>query len=216
MRPFFPFEKRNTIIDTSVLKDIRFFLLFLCTMCGTCAYFAPFFYLPVFSAEKDGKSEGFGADLIIILNAASTVGRIGTGFVADKVGKINTVATVCIFATALSIYVLWLPFHTTGTMIAMAIIFGLFGGGIISLLPVIVADLFGVTRIANIIGLFYVANFCGTIVGAPSMGAILDNINGHGTNFTPSIVFAAVFMTASAFFQFALRLIVSRKPLARV
>ncbi|KAJ1919337.1 hypothetical protein H4219_002025 [Mycoemilia scoparia] len=214
MRPFYPPKKRETIIDFEVLKDIRFMFVFASAVCGTCAYFAPFFYLPTFAMVKDGKSESFGTNLIIAINAASTIGRIGTGFVADRVGRINTLI-VCTLMAALSILILWLPFHATGTMIAMTIIYGVFCGGFISLLPVIMADLFGVHRIANIIGLLYVANFCGSIVGAPAMGAILDNV-GHGTNFVPTIVFSGVFMLSCTILQVCLRVSVTRKIFVKI
>ncbi|KAJ1920806.1 hypothetical protein H4219_001042 [Mycoemilia scoparia] len=214
MRPFYPPKKRQTIIDFEVLKDIRFLLIFASAVCGFCAYYSPFFYLPTFAVIKDGKSESFGTNLIMSINAASTVGRIVTGFVADKIGRINALV-ICTLMAALSILILWLPFHVAGTMIAMTITYGLSCGGFVSLLPVIMADLFGVHRISNIIGLLYISYFTGSIIGAPAMGGIIDNI-GHGTNFVPMIVYAGVFMLCSVILQVVLRFIVTKKFVAKV
>ncbi|KAJ1674488.1 hypothetical protein EV182_003178, partial [Spiromyces aspiralis] len=214
MRPFFPPQKRDTIIDFTALKDIRFVIIFTSAMFGTSAYFSPFFYLPRYAMVLGGRSRSFGTKMIMSINAASVVGRVLTGFIADRLGKINMLVC-CTTIAALSIFVLWLPFHASGTMIAMTIIYGLFCGGFISLLPVVIAELFGVARISNVIGLLYIANFCGSLIGPPSMGAILDNI-GHDTNFVPIIVFAGSFMAAAAAFQVILRFIVTRNPFAKV
>ncbi|KAJ2356756.1 hypothetical protein H4S01_006634 [Coemansia sp. RSA 2610] len=121
----------------------------------------------------------------------------------------------CTLVSSLSILVLWLPFQATGTMIACAIVYGMFCGGFIGLLPVVMADLWGVQRISTIIGLLYMANFVGTMVGAPSSGAILDNI-GHDSNFKPSIIFSGVFMLCAALFFYALRVAASKKLIERI
>ncbi|KAJ1641634.1 hypothetical protein LPJ64_006412, partial [Coemansia asiatica] len=164
----------DKIVDFSIFRDIRFLFIFGGGICGTTAYFTPLFSLPSFAIQITGKSKSFSTNLITIINAASTVGRVATGQVAPFLGNINTLS-VCTLIASLSILVLWLPFHATGTLIACAIVYGLFCGGFIGLLPVVMAELWGVHRIATIIGLLYIANFAGTMVGAPSSGAILDN-----------------------------------------
>ncbi|KAJ2687630.1 hypothetical protein GGH99_003217 [Coemansia sp. RSA 1285] len=200
---------REKIIDFTLLRDIRFIYLFVGLICGVTGYFTPFFLLPSFAIQKMGKSESFGNNLITIINAASIIGRIGTGQLAPVLGGINTMAG-CTCIASLSILILWLPFESTGTVIASAIVYGLFCGGIISLLPVVLANLWGVQRISTIIGLLYIANFMGGMIGAPSSGAIVDNV-GHGTNFKPAITFSGVFMLAASLFFFILRLSVDRR-----
>ncbi|KAJ2311236.1 hypothetical protein IWW54_002755, partial [Coemansia sp. RSA 2705] len=203
MRSRLKVQSRDKVVDFSVFRDLRFIFVFIGAVCGTTGYFTPLFSLPTFAAQIGGKSDSFGNNLLTIINAASTVGRIGTGEVARYLGNINTMAT-CTLVSSLSILVLWLPFQATGTMIACAIVYGMFCGGFIGLLPVVMADLWGVQRISTIIGLLYMANFVGTMVGAPSSGAILDNI-GHDSNFKPSIIFSGVFMLCAALFFYALR-----------
>ncbi|KAJ2005381.1 hypothetical protein GGI04_002269, partial [Coemansia thaxteri] len=204
MRNRLKVQSRAKIVDLSVFRDIRFLFIFGGGICGTTAYFTPLFCLPTFAIQVAGKSTDFGTNLITIINAASTVGRVATGQIAASLGNINTLS-FCTFIASLSILVLWLPFHAGGTLVACAIVYGLFCGGFIGLLPVVMSELWGVQRIATIIGLLYIANFIGTMVGAPSSGAILDNI-GHGTNFKPTIVFSGVFMMAAFGFFFMLRL----------
>ncbi|KAJ2160671.1 hypothetical protein GGF46_002102, partial [Coemansia sp. RSA 552] len=203
MRNRLKVASREKIVDFGVFHDIRFLFVFTGAIFSTTGYFTPLFSLPTFATQVVGKSESFGTNLLTIINAASTLGRIATGEAASYLGNINTMAT-CTLMSSLAILVLWLPFEATGTMIACAIIYGLFCGGFISLLPVIMAQLWGVQRISTIIGLLYMANFVGTMVGAPASGAILDNV-GHGTNFKPSIIFSGVFMLCAAGFFYALR-----------
>ncbi|KAJ2556916.1 hypothetical protein EV175_001678 [Coemansia sp. RSA 1933] len=207
-------QASEKIVDFSVFRDIRFIFVFIGAICGVAGYFTPFFELPTFAIKVIGKSDSFGNNLITIINAASILGRIGTGQIAPLMGTINTM-TGCTLIASLSILIFWLPFHTTGTVITCAIIYGLFCGGLISLLPVVIADLWGVQRISTIIGLVYIASFTGGMIGAPSSGALVDNI-GHGTDFKPTIIFSGVFMLAAAVFFVFLRFTTNRNPFARV
>ncbi|KAJ2827723.1 hypothetical protein IWW50_001745, partial [Coemansia erecta] len=214
MRNRLKVQSRDKVVDFGIFRDIRFIFVFIGAICATTGYFTPLFSMPSFAAQIAHKSDSFGINLLTIINAASTLGRIGTGEVARFFGNINTLV-VCTLVSALSILVLWLPFHAGGTLIASAIVYGLFCGGFIGLVPVIMAKLWGVQRISTIIGLLYLANFCGTMVGAPSSGAILDNI-GHDENFKPSIIFSGVFMLGGAMFFVALRAAASKKIIDRV
>ncbi|KAJ2448085.1 hypothetical protein GGF42_005238 [Coemansia sp. RSA 2424] len=207
-------QAREKIVDFSIFRDHRFLFIFAGGICGTTAYFTPLFSLPSFAIQVSGKSHDFATNLITIINAASTVGRIATGQIAASLGNINTLS-LCTCIASLSVLVLWLPFQSGGTLVACAIVYGLFCGGFIGLVPVVMAELWGVQRIATIIGLLYIANFIGTMIGAPSSGAILDNV-GHGIDFKPSIIFSGVFMLAAFLFFAVLRLSVSRKPFAKV
>ncbi|KAJ2556917.1 hypothetical protein EV175_001679 [Coemansia sp. RSA 1933] len=207
-------EAREKIIDFSVFRDLRFMLVFMGAICCVTGYFTPFFELPTFAIKVIGKSESFGNNLVTIINAASVVGRIGTGQIAPLMGTINTMIG-CMFIASLSVLILWLPFEATGTVIACAIIYGLFCGGFISLLPVVMANIWGVQRISTIIGLMFIAFCAGALIGAPASGAIVDNI-GHGTNFKPAIVFAGVFLLAASMFFVLLRFAVDRTIRAKV
>ncbi|KAJ2488376.1 hypothetical protein IWW37_004876 [Coemansia sp. RSA 2050] len=207
-------QRREKIVDLSVLRDPRFLFIFGGGICGTTAYFTPLFLLPSFAIQVSGKSDGFGTNLITIINAASTIGRIGTGQVAKSLGNINTLS-LCTFLASLSILALWLPFDAGGTLVACAVVYGLFCGGFIGLVPVVMAELWGIQRIATIIGLLYVANFIGTMVGAPSSGALLDSVGG-GNDFKPSIVFSGVFMAIAFLFFVLLRVSVSRSLLKQI
>ncbi|KAJ1662716.1 hypothetical protein EV178_005667 [Coemansia sp. RSA 1646] len=214
MRNRLSVKARDKIVDFSVFRDIRFDFIFIGAVCATSGYFTPLFDLPTFASQVIGKSDSFSNNLLTIINAASTVGRVATGQISPFIGTINTLA-ICTLVASLSILIFWLPFQATGTVIACSIIYGIFCGGFISLLPVVMANLWGVQRISTIIGLLYVANFVGTMVGAPSSGAILDNI-GHGKNFKNTIAFSGVFMFCGFLFFVCLRVAASRKLFEKI
>ncbi|KAJ2042116.1 hypothetical protein H4S04_007462 [Coemansia sp. S16] len=207
-------KSREKIVDFTILRDLRFLLIFCGSVCGTLAYFTPLFMLPSFAIQVSGKSDDFGTNLLTIFNAASTVGRIATGQVAASLGNINTLS-LCGLIASLSVLVLWLPFQSGGTLVACAIVYGLFCGGFVGLVPVVMAELWGIQRIATIIGLLYISNFIGTMIGAPSSSALLDNVGG-GTNYKPSIIFSGVFMMIAFLFFAVLRVSVNRSLIAKV
>ncbi|KAJ2758318.1 hypothetical protein IWQ56_006032, partial [Coemansia nantahalensis] len=82
---------RDKIVDISMLKDIRFIYIFAGTVCGTTGYFTPLFTMPAFAVLVAHKTSSFGDNLLTIINAASTVGRVATGVLAGVVGTINLV-----------------------------------------------------------------------------------------------------------------------------
>ncbi|KAJ1822405.1 hypothetical protein LPJ56_000805 [Coemansia sp. RSA 2599] len=210
MRNRLKVARQEKIVDFSILRDIRFLALFAGGVCGTTGYFTPLFSLPSFAVLVSGKSMKFSTNLVTIMNAAITVGRLVAGQAAPYIGNINTMS-LCTMIAGLSVLVLWLPFHATGTLIACAIVYGLSSGGFIGLISVVMADIWGVQRISTIVGLLFICSFAGTMIGAPSSGAILDNI-GHGTDFKPSIVFSGVFMMCAFGFFTLLRFMVNPNP----
>ncbi|KAJ1945614.1 hypothetical protein FBU59_002255 [Linderina macrospora] len=208
MRNRLKVQSRDKVVDFSLLRDIRFMFIFAGAIFSTTGYFTPFFDMPTYAVKIVHMEENLASNLVTIINAASTAGRVLTGQIAIMMGNINALV-LCMGVAALSLLVLWLPFETPGTAIACAVIYGFFCGGFISLLPVIIASIWGVSRIATIIGLLYIANFIGTLCGAPSSSAILDNI-GHGTNFRPTIAFSGCFMAAAFVMFCCLRIAASR------
>ncbi|KAJ2821521.1 hypothetical protein GGI24_004193, partial [Coemansia furcata] len=85
-------KSREKIVDFSVLRDPRFFLVLGGGTCGATAYFTPLFLLPSFAIQVSEKSNDFGTNLVTIFNAASVVGRVAMGQAAASFGSINTLS----------------------------------------------------------------------------------------------------------------------------
>lgn len=79
----------------------------------------------------------FSIYLIPIANAASLVGRVGSGYVTDKLGPLNTlipstfVAGICTF--------IWPFARTKGALIAVSCVYGIACGTFVGMLPAPVA-----------------------------------------------------------------------------
>ncbi|RKP11868.1 major facilitator superfamily domain-containing protein, partial [Piptocephalis cylindrospora] len=144
IRPRLP-SRQETIFRWSTLDGVwtlRFLYL-----AGTVALFylidfIPLFILPAYSLSL-GENEEKSALVLGILNITQAIGRIASGWVGDRFGRINTLALI-LGASSIVCFALWLPASDYGTLMAFACIFGIFSGGVISLAVSIIPDLYGI------------------------------------------------------------------------
>ncbi|KAJ2368592.1 hypothetical protein H4S01_001506, partial [Coemansia sp. RSA 2610] len=214
MRMRFQPAKRKQIIEFAVLRDTRFAMLFFAALFGSSGFYIPFFFMPSYSEIVLGRNSAWGTNVSSIMNGAGIFGRVAMGLIGDKVGSLNTLLVTTLIS-CLSILVLWLPFSGFGPFLASAVIFGLCSGAIVSLIPVITANIFGVERLPSIIGLLMLAYMTGGLISSPPAGAMLDKY-GHGTSFSSLIIYDGVFLAASTICDIFLRIYISRKPWKKV
>ncbi|KAJ2160362.1 hypothetical protein GGF46_002310 [Coemansia sp. RSA 552] len=207
-------HKSESLIDWSLLKNPRFSLFLVALVFAIAAYFGPFYQIPSYSVVVLHKSATWGSNMDTLMNGMSVVGRLAVGLLADKVGPLNLLIANMLLA-ALSLLVLWVPFDTVGTLIAVDLLFGFSIGGVVSVIPVVAAHVFGLARLPSIIGLLFVGYFVGGLLGVPPMSALLDNV-GHRTEYTSSIWYMAVLPVCSLLFLVAMRLTITRKIRARL
>lgn len=81
------------------------------------AIFTPFWYISLF-IENRGSSENLGFYSIAIMNGAGLVGRVFSGYMADRVGRFNTLVALA-FLQAISVLAVW----TTSTTISETLVF---------------------------------------------------------------------------------------------
>ncbi|SMY29179.1 unnamed protein product [Zymoseptoria tritici ST99CH_1A5] len=82
--------------------------------------------------------------LLSIMNATSTIGRLGSAYLCDHFGALNVHATVTAVASIL-VLALWSLASTLPSAIAFVVIFGAFSGAVIGLPPASVAYILGPT-----------------------------------------------------------------------
>lgn len=80
--------------------------------------------------------------LLAIMNASSTIGRVGAGATSDKFGALNVHCFVT-FVAALLTLLLWSLANSANAAIAFVITFGAFSGAVIGLPPASVAYVLG-------------------------------------------------------------------------
>lgn len=142
--------------SVTYFQDRNFALLFSMQVCNSLGFYMPSTFIVMYCLNKGlGSSEG--VLILSLMGAASAFGRVTMGSVADIVGKLPMLR-ICMTISALSMFA-WIGCTSFNSILAFAIVYGIFSGGYISLTPSVSADLFGVKNISTIVGLVYSGAF---------------------------------------------------------
>ncbi|KAG0327444.1 hypothetical protein BG000_000961 [Podila horticola] len=212
IRPRVKSAKRGPIFDLSVFSAPGFKPLLFSAFIVTFGYMVPIFLMPTYVVEVIGESASRGATLISIFSGINAVSRICLGVAADKLGRTNTLFTCC-FLAGLSCMAIWSVSTNMTTLTVFMVCYGLFGGGFISIFPVVVAQVVGVERLSGALGLLYFGNVVGNLLGAPIATAI---INAQGGEYLGAILFAGAAPVIAAFFILMVRFQYTKKVFAIV
>jgi MFS family permease len=173
------------------LRSARFRWLYLSLLVGGTVIFVPFAHVSA-SARDMAIPESLAVGLVGVIGIGSLVGRFAIGTLADRLGRIRTLALVT--ASAALAFVLWLIAPGYVALATFALWFGVSYGGIVSLLPAICMDLFGARAVSSIVGTLYTSAAVGHLLGPVLAGATFDRF---GT-YTPVIGGCIVLMSLSA------------------
>jgi MFS family permease len=115
---------------------------------------------------------------------ASIIGRLGLGWLGDKVDK-KIVASAAFIMTGLGLVCFEYISETAGWLFFMFVIFYSVGwGGVMVLRPVLIREYFGKSHFGSIIGFMSGITMLGTVVGAPLAGWVYDTRDSyHGVWF---------------------------------
>jgi MFS family permease len=103
-----------------------------------------------------------GATLVGIFSGVNAVSRILLGLAADKFGRFR-VLFLCTATGGLSCYALWLNTKGLTMAVIFVIVYGINGGGFVSLFPVVAAEIIGVEKLSLAVGLLYSGNLFGKL-----------------------------------------------------
>ncbi|KAF3353848.1 Homeobox protein HOY1 [Verticillium dahliae VDG1] len=181
-------------------RELEFVLITLGFTVFTYGIYVPINFLPVQALEA-GMDPNLVQYLIPILNAASLFGRIFSGFLGDKIGRLNIFVIVC-YLTGLWILALWIPAATDGALVAFAILFGFCSGAYVSLIGPLVAQVSPLSEIGFRTGLVFFASSIGGLTTNPINGAIIDSPHG----LLGMKIFAGVFCMIGTTFILAARI----------
>ncbi|SAM07734.1 hypothetical protein [Absidia glauca] len=162
------------IVDRSIISHDMIALMAFCTLV-TFGYIGPFFLAPQYASFL-GHGASDGAALVSIMSGMNSLSRIVMGFLADRLGKVNTMLT-CSLLAGIFTSVLWQFSSSYGLYIAYCVLYGLTGGAFVSLLPVVIADIVGVKNIQRGIGMCYTISLFGNLLGSPIIGKLLQTYN---------------------------------------
>lgn len=153
------------------VRTRRFHALYLASLFGAFGVFVPFVHLVPYAIDH-GVSAAVAVWLLGAIGIGSTVGRFFLGGIADRMGRETFLIAMYIgMASSLAI---WSVAASFGLLLLFALIFGLFYGGWVAILPAVVADLFGARQAGRIIGVLYTSVAIGTLAGPSAAGFIYD------------------------------------------
>jgi MFS family permease len=131
-----------------------------------------------------------GANVLAVLTAASVIGRIGMGRVADKIG--NRPAFIMSFAATAIILVWGLIAHSLWGLYLFALVFGFGWGGQAVLRFALTSEVFGVVSLGLLMGVFGFAESGAATFGSYFAGHIFDVTGTYQQAFWAGIVISVV------------------------
>ncbi|MDM0077975.1 MFS transporter [Variovorax sp. J2P1-59] len=154
------------------MRSRQFAALYAACLACSCGVFVPFVHLVPFAMDHGVKA----SSAVLLLGAVgigSTAGRFLLGGLMDRMGRDRALcATFLGMAFALGI---WALSTQLWSLAFFALVFGLFYGGWVAVLPAVVMDRFGGRHVSGIIGALYTSVAFGTLIGPSVAGFIFDH-----------------------------------------
>ncbi|WP_175732156.1 MFS transporter [Burkholderia ambifaria] len=146
--------------------------------CLVCSFgvFVPFVHLVPYALDH-GVASSTAVLLLGAIGVGSTAGRFFLGGLADRFGR--RASLLAMFAGMAVALVAWAGAGSVATLAAFALVFGVFYGGWVAVLPAVVMDYFGGRNVSAIIGVLYTSVAFGTLIGPAAAGFIYDAGGGY-------------------------------------
>ncbi|RQR79493.1 MULTISPECIES: MFS transporter [unclassified Burkholderia] len=146
--------------------------------CLVCSFgvFVPFVHLVPYALDH-GVAPSTAVLLLGAIGVGSTAGRFFLGGLADRFGR--RASLLAMFAGMAVALVAWAGAGSVATLAAFALVFGVFYGGWVAVLPAVVMDYFGGRNVSAIIGVLYTSIAFGTLIGPAAAGFIYDAGGGY-------------------------------------
>ena len=167
----------HVLIDPLALRDWPYVLLTTGLLAGYMGIYIVLYYIDLFGLPRATASATLSSYLLVILNAASMVGRVALTAIADLVGPIHILSLTALVS---AVFAFCLIAMTHGSaLVGWTILFGVTGGAFMGLPAAGVVSACSVkTRIGTRLGMTLRLVGCGVLVAGPIAGAILDSAGG--------------------------------------
>jgi len=144
-----------------------------------------------------GISEVMAASILSISAGVGIFGRLVIGFISDRIGSRLTLSACLSLAT---LGLIWLLFAQEIWMFYLyAVVQGLSFASVVTLLPVLTAELFGVKSLGVIIGALVFVGIIGEALGPALTGSIFDITGSYRLAFLICVVLCAAALILSLF-----------------
>ncbi|KAH7020824.1 major facilitator superfamily domain-containing protein [Microdochium trichocladiopsis] len=130
------------IFSLSLYGDLRVILLIISVFGMEIVLFTALGVLPTYASAQPSYPPSTRFYLVSVLNAASCLGRLGPGYLSDKIGRFNTLLIMMAF-TLVWMLALWLPLGQTSlaALYAFTALFGFGTGSWMALIPACIGQL---------------------------------------------------------------------------
>lgn len=109
---------------------------------------------------------------------SSMCGRISSGYLADRTGSCLTCLKLFMMTSSVVTFG-WLGCTTFPTIILYAVLITFLSGAVLSLVPAVCAELFGVQSLGSIMGLLMSAQAIGSLFSTPIAGSLYDQTQSY-------------------------------------
>ncbi|KAH7925197.1 MFS general substrate transporter [Leucogyrophana mollusca] len=207
-----PKRKPGPWIDFASFRDAKFMVQTIGFSIACFGFFVPWTYL-VQNAEANFLSQATSFDLLAVMNAGSTIGRLAPGYAADKIGRYNLMWPNLAISGILCL-ALWVDAHSLAPLAAFAALYGFFSGAAMALTTPCITQISRMDQIGTRVGMTYTFMSFPSLVGGPIAGAILAKQG--GTDYSGLIIYTGIAMLIGAGFFFVVKLMINRNIFARV
>ncbi|CAG8197575.1 unnamed protein product [Penicillium olsonii] len=171
----------------------------------SAAYYTPIFYIAAYSKTL-GYSDSDGSNFTALSNACNAIGKVGVGFVADKIGRLDSFFLTTLLSSV-STAGLWIPSTLLGAtnetsgkglFIGSTVLYGLFASANIGLFSPALVELFGLEDMPRMTGIMYSLQGAAGFVGTPVAGVLVKSAGSLSSeNYLYMAVFVGTLMVAS-------------------
>jgi MFS family permease len=173
-----------------MLRRPAFYLLMLGSMCSIAAVGGANQHLKLYLSLDHGYTQGGAAKVASLTLAASLVGRLAMGWLADRWPKKRVMLLIYLLVAG-SIPIL-LVASTPGAVTLFAIVFGIGLGGEYMVIPLMAAELFGTRVLGRAMGIVLAGDGIAEALAPVLVGRLHDVSGSYVSGFTTLIAFAVV------------------------
>jgi sugar phosphate permease len=182
--------RRATAPIGDMLRRPAFYLLMLGSMCSIAAVGGANQHLKLYLSLDHGYTQGGAAKVASLTLAASLVGRLAMGWLADRWPKKRVMLLIYLLVAG-SIPIL-LVASTPGAVTLFAIVFGIGLGGEYMVIPLMAAELFGTRVLGRAMGIVLAGDGIAEALAPVLVGRLHDVSGTYVSGFTTLIAFAIV------------------------
>ena len=134
-----------------------------------------------------------GSEMLSLMLACGIISRIGSGFLADRIGGIRTLLLGSVMQGVALLFYLF--FDSMVSLYAISAMFGLFQGGIVPGYAIIIREALPASEAATRVGIVILGTVVGMALGGWISGVIFDATGSYAAAFMNGLAWNAVNVT---------------------